>query len=114
MLAAGIGTGFGVDAISKSNDAKSRCPTSPCADASAVNTNSDAKTSAVIADVAIVGALLTLGAGATLYFTTPSDVPPKRDGSDGAGRAQGARLVGLRLVPAISPQGGGVLLDARW
>ena len=112
VVAAGLGTGFGVDAISKSNDAKSRCPSSPCTDASAVNTNNDAKTAAVIADVAIVGAILTLGAGAALYFTAPAEAAAKRE--EETSRARAPRLVGLRLVPAVSPQGGGVLLDARW
>ncbi len=112
ILAAGIGTGFGVDAISKSNDAKSRCPSSPCGDASAVSTNNDAKTSAVVADVAFVGALLTLGAGAALYFTAPAEVAAKREGE--TSRARALHLVGLRLAPAISPQGGGVVVDGRW
>lgn len=115
VLAAGLATGFGVDAISKSNDAKSRCPALPsCSDASAVNTNNDAKTSAVISDVAVVGAILTLGAGAALYFTAPSETPAKRDDDERAGRTRVLGLTGLRLVPAMSPRGGGVLIDARW
>jgi hypothetical protein len=115
VLAAGLATGFGVDAISKSNDAKSRCPSLPsCTDASAVNTNNDAKTSAVISDVAVVGAILTLGAGAALYFTAPSEAPAKRDDDERAGRAPAPGLVGLRLVPTMSARGGGFLIDARW
>ena len=114
VLAAGIATGFGLDAISKSNDAKSRCPSSPCTDSSAVDTNNDAKTSAVIADVAIVGALVTLGAGAALYFTAPNEVQTKREDDEVASRTRIPRLVGVRLLPAISPQGGGILFDARW
>jgi hypothetical protein len=103
VAAAVIGIGFGVDAISKSNDVKSRCP-GPCTDQNVIGENSAAKTSAVVADVAIVGALLTLGAGAALYFTAPEDAPA----------AKAAEPIAFRLVPAVSPRGGGVVLDARW
>ena len=75
VVALGVGTYFGVSAISKSSDAKGRCSPSSCTDPGAVRENDDARTAATISDVAIVGGLAALGAGAFLFLTAPAGPP---------------------------------------
>jgi hypothetical protein len=75
VVALGIGTYFGVSAISKSNDAKGRCTPSSCTDPGAVRENDDAKTAATISDVALGVGIAALGAGAFLFLTAPSGPP---------------------------------------
>lgn len=72
VAALGVGTAFGVTAITKSNDAKSQCSPQSCTSPGAVGENNDAKTAATIADVALGAGLAALAVGAYFLITAPS------------------------------------------
>jgi serine/threonine-protein kinase len=96
VVALGVGTYFGVSAISKSSDAKGRCTPSSCTDAGAVRENDDAKTAATVADVTIVAGIAALGAGAFLFFTAPAGAP---------------RTTALRVAPLVGRERVGLALE---
>jgi hypothetical protein len=72
VVAIGVGSYFGVSAISKSNDAKSQCSPSLCTSSSAVSENNDARTAATISDVAIGAGLVAVAVGAYFLISAPS------------------------------------------
>ena len=96
VVALGVGTYFGVSAISKSNDAKGRCTPSSCADPGAVRENDDAKTAATISDVAIGVGIAALGAGAFLFLTAPAGPP---------------RTTALHVTPLVGRERVGLALE---
>jgi hypothetical protein len=110
LVAAGVGTYFGVQALSQSNDAKKDCSPTNCTDPNAVQSNNDAKTSALVADVLLGGGAVAFIAGAILFFSAPSDTP---SASAPAGGTTGG-LRDVRVLPAMASRGGGVLLQAKW
>ena len=67
----GLGTAFGVMAMSLKNDAQSACP-NQCPTQDGVNKWSTAGTSAKIADVGFIIGGVGLVGGAVLWFTAPS------------------------------------------
>jgi hypothetical protein len=105
LVAAGVGTYFGLNAISKRHQASGVCPppSTLCNSMDAVSANDDAKSAAVAADVAFGVALVAVGAAAVLYFTAPASAPPNN-----------ASTASLRIVPVASARGGSVVLSARW
>ncbi len=76
VVGLGIGSYFGVKAISKNSDAESHCPRSPqCDDAQGASLTQDAKNAAVVANVAIgVGAAFVV-TGVVLYLTSAPSSP---------------------------------------
>ena len=72
----GIGSYFGIRAISKNSDAESHCPNSPqCDDAQGESLTNDAKHAAVASNIAMgVGAALVV-TGVVLYLTSPPSSP---------------------------------------
>ncbi|HSY22606.1 MAG TPA: hypothetical protein VK841_10855 [Polyangiaceae bacterium] len=110
IVAAGVGGYFGVQAISQSNDAKKDCSPASCTDPNAVQSNNDAKTSALVADALLGAGAVTFIAGAILFFSAPSDTP---SASAPAGGTTGG-LRDVRVLPAMASRGGGVLLQAKW
>lgn len=99
LAAIGVGTYFGVSAISKSNDAKSQCSPSNCASPAAVSENGDAKTAATIADVAIGVGIAAAAAGVYLLFTAPSAPAPS---------------TAVRVAPFVGRHQAGVALEQAW
>jgi serine/threonine-protein kinase len=67
----GVGSYFGVQALSASSHAKETCPNAACAAPGAVQQNNDAKTDARIADVGFAVGVGGLVAGSLLYFLAP-------------------------------------------
>ncbi|HVY45282.1 MAG TPA: hypothetical protein VHB21_05355, partial [Minicystis sp.] len=61
-----IGAGFGVDAIVKQSASNARCPTRACRDPAGLRDNADARTAAVVADIAIPAGLAAAGVGVAL------------------------------------------------
>jgi hypothetical protein len=104
LIAGAFGTYFGVEAISKAHDANGQCSSSPCGNQDAVNTNNDAKSAAVMANVLFGGAVVAVGVGAVLLLTAPSQ-SPSPPASTGAG---------MRVVPVASTRGASLVLDGRW
>jgi len=71
IAAAGVGTYFGVLALSKSSDANSLCPDSKCSSTQGLSDEDTAKGSAWGADIALGGAIVALGVGTVLFLTAP-------------------------------------------
>jgi serine/threonine-protein kinase len=106
VAALGVGSFFGIDAISKSNQAQQACPpSSPCLKADAVQTNDDAKSSALVADVVLGVGIAAVGAGAILFFTAPKDRPASPDATSAHA---------LLVIPAVTSSGGGLSIQGRF
>ena len=105
VVAAAVGTYFGIQAISKRHNATNLCPppSTTCSDMSAVSDNDDAKSAAVVSDVAFGGAVVAVALGAILYFTAPTEPAPSASTS---GK--------LHLLPVASSTGVSLLVDGRW
>jgi hypothetical protein len=73
VVGVGVGTYFGVQALSDSSHAKQQCPSAACPAPAAVQQNDDAKTAAHIADVGIGVGIAGLAVGSLLYFLAPSN-----------------------------------------
>ncbi len=97
LASLGVGSVFGLEAMSKSNDAKQQCPNSMCpATASgAIQENNAAKTDALIADVTLGAGLVAVGVGAYLLFSARSGAQTVPAAGDSAAAGP------LRLVPLV-------------
>jgi serine/threonine-protein kinase len=81
LVAIGVGSYFGLRAISKKDDADARCeaagtPGAICADARGVSLNDEAQDAATIANVLVIGGAALAVTGAVLYLTAPSPESP--------------------------------------
>jgi hypothetical protein len=105
IVAAAVGTYFGIQAISKRHDATNACPppATTCSDMSAVSANDDAKSAAVVSDVAFGGAVVAVALGAILYFTAPTEAAPSAPSS-----------AKLRILPVASSTGASLFVDGRF
>jgi hypothetical protein len=102
LVALGVGAVFGLQAISKNNDAAQFCPASPrCNDPQGVTLTDDAKSAATVSTIAFVAGGVLAGAGAVLFLTAPS-------GSPRAGAATS------RTGLALAPTGLGAALRGTW
>ncbi len=77
--ALGLGTVFGVRALSLGSDAEAACPARTCTDARGVELSRKAQTSAWVANVALGTAVLAGGIGAYLFFTSTAPSRAARD-----------------------------------
>jgi hypothetical protein len=71
----GVGTAFGLIAMSQKNDAQSACPNT-CATQDGVNKWSSAGSSARIADIGFIVGGVGVAGGAILWLTAPNGSPP--------------------------------------
>ena len=97
VVAIGVGAAFGISAISKSSDAKSKCSPSLCTDSAAVRENGDAKTAATVSDVAIGVGLAAVAAGVYLFVSAPAP-----------------RAAWLHLAPMVGRDQLGLAFDQAW
>jgi len=100
---------FGIEALSKSSNAKDQCGTPTTCPASAVKENNDAKTDALAADVTIGAGIVAVGIGTYLLLSAPSGKPGATPGSvdtDVTSR--------LRVTPTVGPRVAGIALQAAW
>jgi hypothetical protein len=104
VVAIGVGSFFGLRAISESSDAKKLCSPSSCTNPDAVATNDDAKTAAIVSDVAIGAGIVAVLAGGYLFLSAPSGAPA-------AGPKQPEAL---RVAPAVGRNGAGLILRGQW
>jgi serine/threonine-protein kinase len=72
VLALGVGTFFGVKAISNADTARETCPNGLCNDASGATAADDAHTQATISNVSFVIGAAAVATGVVLYFTLPT------------------------------------------
>jgi hypothetical protein len=105
-----VGSYFGVEALSNSNDAKKVCSPSNCTNSNAVHTNEDAKTDAAVTDVLVGAGLAAVLAGALVFLSAPARADAPAVSPD----ANTTRLRDLRLLPAVGLRGGGMILRAAW
>ncbi len=94
IVGLGVGSYFGVQALSGSSQAKQQCPNAACPTPSAIQQNDDAKTDARIADVGFAVGIGALAAGSLLYFLAPSSA-------------------GVRVAPAVG-QIRGIVAEKTW
>lgn len=106
IVSLALGSYFGASAISKSSDAKRRCPlSSPCDDPSAVSENNDAKSDALISDITVIGGVAAIGAGVFMFLTAPKEP---------AAPSEAAPAAAWRLVPTIGRKTAGLTLRATF
>lgn len=67
-----VGGLFGLQAMSKADDSRERCPTSRCSSRDAIELNDDAGTAATLSNVFVGIGAVGLAAGAFLVLTAPS------------------------------------------
>lgn len=72
VLALGVGSYFGLKAISNANDAKDICPKGLCNEQQGQTAAEDARSAAKISNVSFVIGTAAVAAGAVLYFTLPT------------------------------------------
>lgn len=77
----GVGTFFGVRAIGLSDDARAMCDPAQCTSRDAIATNDDARSSATVANVALVAGAALVVTGVVLWLTAPRREVPLRTGS---------------------------------
>lgn len=87
LVLAGVGTIFGIQALSKSSDVKSVCSLQRCTDPAAVAKNEEAKTAADISTVTLSLGAAAVVAGLVLVFTAPKGPSP----------------TALHVTPAVGP-----------
>ncbi|HTB74135.1 MAG TPA: hypothetical protein VK762_12875 [Polyangiaceae bacterium] len=94
IVGLGVGSYFGIQALSGSSQAKQACPDPACPTASAIQQNDDARSDARIADVGFAVGAGALVAGSLLYFLAPA-------GS------------GLRVAPVVG-RANGIVAQKSW
>ena len=73
VVGLGLGTYFGLRAISKKNDADDECPAKTGCTDLGKKSNDQAQSAATLANVFVIGGAACLIGGAVLYFTAPSN-----------------------------------------
>ncbi len=94
IVGLGVGSYFGIQALSGSSQAKQACPDAACPTASAIQKNDDAKSDARVADVGFAVGAGALVAGSLLYFLAPSGA-------------------GFRVAPAVGKTSG-IVVQKSW
>jgi hypothetical protein len=94
----GVGSVFGVQALSRMSESDAQCPNQRCTQTGA-DRSVQANSAANVANVCVGVGLAAIGVGAYLYFTSGS---PKRE--------QSARVL---ITPTAGPGSGGLLLRAE-
>lgn len=72
VVALGVGTVFGLKAISNADDARAMCPNNHCNDPAGEKAASDAHSQATISNVSFVLGGAAVATGVVLYFTLPT------------------------------------------
>jgi hypothetical protein len=102
VVALGVGTVFGLQALSKRSDAEDRCGTTgTCSDPVGVEANDDAKLFANVANIGFGVGVVALGVATYLFLTAP-DSPPE------AALRSGDR--GFRIDPVLGDRSGGMVV----
>jgi hypothetical protein len=108
------GSVFGVEAMSKSSDAKAQCPGNVCTTSHAISENGDAKTDALIADVTLGAGVVAAGIGLYLVLSAPSGESSAPSNTSPGVSGEPAGTSRLQLVPSIGRHSGGMTLQAIW
>ena len=107
IVALGVGSYFGLHAMSKWSDRKDNCPDGACTLA-AKSAGDDAKSAALISDIGFGVGIIAAGVGTYLVLSAN----PATEASAHARPPRQARS--LTVLPAFGPQGGGLLLRGNY
>ncbi len=101
LAGVGVGTAFGLVAMSKNNDAlqPQNCRTQSLCTPAGLSLTSDAKNAATVSDIGFVAGGLLVATGAVLVLVAPSSSAPS---------------TGLRVTPLVAASGGGIAVDGGW
>jgi hypothetical protein len=94
IVGLGVGSYFGVQALSTSSKVRQECPSAACGSTGALQQNDDARSDARLADVGLAVGAGALVAGSLLYFLAPSSA-------------------GLRVAPAVG-RTNGFVAEKTW
>jgi hypothetical protein len=97
VVGLGVGTVYGLKAMSKNSDAEKTCSGATCSDRAGVELTEEAKDAALISNVAFGAGTVLLAAGVVLFVTLPSEESKT-----------------VALAPVIAPGGGGVSLSGAF
>lgn len=108
LVALGVGSYFGLHAMSKWDERKDNCPNNAC-NQSAKDAGDKAKSAALISDIGFGVGIIAAGVGTYLVL---SSKPPSESTSGRGRHARQARS--LQVLPAFGPQGGGLVLRGNY
>jgi hypothetical protein len=112
IVALGVGSYFGLHAMSKWSDRKDNCPNGACTQA-AKSAGDDAKSAALISDIGFGVGIIAAGVGTYLVLSAkPSVESASESTSAHARRVRQARA--LTVLPAFGPQGAGLVLRGNY
>jgi serine/threonine-protein kinase len=97
VVGLGIGTVYGLKAMSKNSDAEKSCSGSTCTEQAGIDLTEEAKDAALISNIAIGAGTVLVAAGVVLFITMPSE----------EGNA-------LALAPVLAPGGGGLSVSGAF
>jgi hypothetical protein len=103
-----VGSIIGLRAKSLHDDAVERCPGSPCPNAEGVRLNEDAKTNALVSNIAFGAGLALVGAGVVVWLTAPRGDAPASTGK----RSEALQLTHLR--PVVGQNGAALSLGGTF
>ena len=108
IVALGVGSYFGLHAMSKWSERKDNCPNGACTEA-AKSAGDSAKSAALISDIGFGVGIIAAGVGTYLVLSAkPSAESPSESTGAHARPARQARS--LQVLPAFGPLGGGLVL----
>lgn len=97
VVAVGVGSYFGLKAVSNASDARDLCPNGQCVESRGKTLMDDARDQATLSNVAFGVGIAAVASSVVLYLTTPS----------------GDSKSSVGLVPRIDARGAGLGLEGR-
>jgi hypothetical protein len=97
VVGLGVGTVYGLKAMSKNSDAEKTCSGATCSDRAGVELTEEAEDAALISNIAFGAGTVLLAAGVVLFITLPAEESKT-----------------VALAPVLAPGGGGVSLSGAF
>lgn len=104
LVGVGVGSYFGLSAMSKKNATDDHCDGSLC-DKEGLELNEQANRAATISNIGFGVGVIGLGVGTYFFLVSRAD---------GDERRAPAKTSGVRLVPSIGARSSGILMTGRW
>jgi hypothetical protein len=111
VVALGVGSYFGLHAMSKWSDRKDNC-TNGCTE-TAKKAGDDAKSAALISDIGFGVGIIAAGVGTYLVLSAKPSVESRSE-STGAHARPARQARSLQVLPAFGPLGGGLVLRGNY
>lgn len=113
VVAMGVGTFFGLRAISKSNESDDHCRGTLC-DQSGLDLNDDARSAAKVSNIAIGLGLVGVGVGTYLLLTEPDNAPERGAEKPAKGRSSADSAARIQLVPVAGREQAAIVVRGAW